>query len=89
VTKKQVVEEMVYSAYTSTLLLIIEGSQAKDSNREGYLRQELIQRLWIGATFCLDFPCLFCLLSYRTQEHQPRNGTNYTGRGPFTLKILI
>jgi hypothetical protein len=30
-TKKQVVEERVYSAYTFTLLFIIEGSQDRNS----------------------------------------------------------
>jgi hypothetical protein len=34
-TKKQVGEERVYSAYTSTLLFITKGSQDWNSNRSG------------------------------------------------------
>jgi hypothetical protein len=35
ITKKQVGEERVYSAYTSTLLLITKGSQDWNSSRPG------------------------------------------------------
>jgi hypothetical protein len=42
--RKQVGEKRVYLAYTSTLLFIIEGSQDRNSNREGTWGQELIQR---------------------------------------------
>jgi hypothetical protein len=34
-TKKQVEEERVYSAYTSTLLFITKGSQDQNSNKAG------------------------------------------------------
>ena len=34
-TKKQVGEERVYSAYTSTLLFITKGSQDRNSSRSG------------------------------------------------------
>jgi hypothetical protein len=44
-TKKQVGEERIYSAYTSTLLFIIKGSQDRNSHRAGTWIQELIQRL--------------------------------------------
>jgi hypothetical protein len=43
-TKKQVGEERVYSAYTSTLLFITKGSQDKNSSRSETRRQELMQR---------------------------------------------
>ena len=40
-----------------------------------------------GAAYCL-VPCgLLSLLSYRTQDHQPRGGTTHNGLGP--LKSLI
>jgi hypothetical protein len=42
-TKKQVVEERVYSAYTSTLLFITKGSQDWNSSRK-VRKQELMQR---------------------------------------------
>jgi hypothetical protein len=45
-TKKQVGEERIYSAYTSTLLFITKGSQDWNSNRKQVRKQELMQRPW-------------------------------------------
>jgi len=45
-TKKQVGEEKVYSAYTSISLFIIEGSQDRNSNRSGSWKQELMWKPW-------------------------------------------
>jgi hypothetical protein len=42
--RHQVGEEYVYLAYASTLLIITEGSQDRNSSRAGTWRQELIQR---------------------------------------------
>jgi hypothetical protein len=78
-TKKQVGEERVYLAYTSTLLFITKGSQDWNSHREGTWRQELMQRPWRDAVYWLAFPGLLSLLSYRTQDHQPRDGTTHNG----------
>jgi hypothetical protein len=72
-TKKQVVEERVYSAYTSTLLFITRGSQDWNSSRAGVWRQELMQRPWKGAAYWLASPGFLSLLSYRTQDYQQRN----------------
>jgi hypothetical protein len=55
-TKKQVGEEMVYSAYTSTLLLITKGSQDRNSHRAGTWRQELMQRPWRAAVYWTGSP---------------------------------
>jgi hypothetical protein len=52
-TKKQVGEEKVYSAYTSTLLFITKGSQDRNSHRPGTWRQELLQRPWRNAAYWL------------------------------------
>ena len=82
-TKKQVGEERVYSAYTSTLLFITKGSQDRNSHRAGTWRQELMQRPWRGAAYWLASPGLLNLLSYRTQDHQPRDGTTHSR--PFHL----
>ena len=45
-TKRQVGEERVYLAHTSTLLLITEGSQDRKSNTAGSRKQELMLRPW-------------------------------------------
>jgi hypothetical protein len=49
-TKKQVGEERVYSAYTSTLLFFSKGSLDWNSHRVGTQRQELMQRPWRDIT---------------------------------------
>ena len=51
-TKKQVGEERVYSAYTSTLLF-----STKDLNKQGR-KQELIQRPWRDVPYWACFPWL-------------------------------
>jgi len=84
-TKKQIGEERVYSAYTSTLLFITKGSQDRNSHRAGTWRQELIQRPWKVAAYWLASPGLLSLLSYRTQDYQPRDGTTHNMLGPPTL----
>jgi hypothetical protein len=81
-TKKQVGEERVYSAYTSMLLFITKVSQDRNSHRARALRQELIQRSRRGAAYWLAFPGLLGLLSNRTQDHQPRDGTTHNGPSP-------
>jgi hypothetical protein len=84
-TKKQVGEERVYLAYTSTWLFITKGSQEWNSHRARTWRQELMQKPWRGATCWIASPGLLSLLSYRTQDHQPRDGTTYNGLGPSSL----
>jgi hypothetical protein len=81
-TKKQVGEERVYSAYTSTLLFITKGSQDRNSHRAGNWRQELKQRPWRGDAYWLALHGLLSLLSYRVQDYQPRDGTTYNVLGP-------
>jgi hypothetical protein len=70
--KKEVREERAYSAYTSTSLFITKGRQDRNSHRAGTWRQELMQRPWRGAAYWVASPGLLSLLSYRTQDHQPR-----------------
>ena len=70
-TKKQVGEEMVYSAYTSTLLFITKGSQDWNSHRAVTWRQELMQRPWRNVPYWLASPGLLSLLSYRTKTTSP------------------
>jgi hypothetical protein len=81
-TKKQVGEEKIYLAYTSTLLFITKGGQDRSSHRVGTWRQELMQRPWRDVTYWLASPGLLSLLSYRTQDCQPRVGTTHNGSSP-------
>jgi hypothetical protein len=46
-------------------------------------KQELMQRPWRGVLYWLASPGLLSLLSHRTQDSQPRDGT--THKGPFPL----
>jgi hypothetical protein len=45
--------------------------------------QELMQRPWRDVPCWLASPGLLSLLSYRTQDYQPRDGPTY--KGPFPL----
>jgi hypothetical protein len=74
-TKKQVGEKKVYSAYTSTLLFFTKGSQ--DWNFKQVRKQELMQRPWRDVLYWLAFPGLLSLLSYRTQDYQLRDGSTH------------
>jgi hypothetical protein len=56
-TKKQVGEERVYSAYTSTLLFITKGLELKQVRK-----QELMQRPWRDATYWLPLDYSACFL---------------------------
>jgi hypothetical protein len=40
-------------------------------------KQELMQRPWRDVLYWLASPGLLSLLSYRTQDYQPRNGTTH------------
>jgi hypothetical protein len=77
-TKKQIGEERVYSAYM--LLFITKGSQDWNSSRSG--KQELMQRPWRDVPYWLASPGLLSLLSYRTQDYQSRDGPIHNGPYP-------
>jgi hypothetical protein len=80
--KKKVGEERVYSAYTSTLLFITKESQDRSSHRVEILRQEWMQKPWRNAAYWLASPGMLSLLSYRTQDYQPRDGVTHNELGP-------
>jgi hypothetical protein len=46
---------------------------------EQVMKQELMQRPWRDVTYWLASPSLLSLLSYRTQDYQPRDGTTHKG----------
>ena len=76
-TKKQIGEERVYSAYISTFLFITKGSQDWNSSRSG-------SRIWCrghGGMFftgLLPLPCSACSLK-EPQDYQPRDGPTHKG----------
>jgi hypothetical protein len=79
-TKKQVGEERVYSVYTSTLLFITKEVRLE---LKQVRKQEMMQRPWRDVPYWLASPGLLSLLSYRTQDYQPRDGP--THKVPFPL----
>jgi hypothetical protein len=82
-TKKHIGEERVNLAYTSVLLFITKGSQDRNTHGIGTWRQKWMQKLWRNAAYWLVSPGLLSLLSYRTQDYQPRVVSPTTG--PSTL----
>jgi hypothetical protein len=46
-----------------------------------------MQRPWRDVSHCLVSPGLLSLLSYRTQDYQPRDGTTYNGPSPFDHQL--
>ena len=56
--------------------------RAETKDRARAWRQKLMQRPWRGAAYWFAPHGLLSLLSYRTQDHQPRDGTTYNGLGP-------
>ena len=79
-TKKQVGEERVYSAYTSILLFITK--EVRTGTQAGQ-KAELMQRPRRDVLYWLASHGFLSLLSYRTQDYQPRDGP--THKGPFSL----
>jgi hypothetical protein len=75
-TKKQVGKERVYSAYISTLLFITKevrtGTQA---GQEARAEAEAME----GCSLLASSPGFLSLLSYRTQDYHPRDGTTHKG----------
>ena len=78
-TKKQVGEERVYSAYNTTLLLITKGSLGRN------LKARTDAEAMESAAYWLAFLGLLSLLSYRTQDYQARDGNTHSGLGPPSL----
>jgi hypothetical protein len=75
-TKKPVGEERVYSAYTSILLFITKEVRTRT---EGGLKAGADTEAMKGCSLLACFPGLLSLFSYRTQDYQPRDGTNHKG----------
>jgi hypothetical protein len=61
---------------------ITKGSPYRNSQRAGTWKQEVIQRPSKGVSYWLASPGLLSLLSYRTQDYHPRDGTTHNGPSP-------
>ena len=55
--------------------------------RAGTWKQELMQRPWRGAAYWLVPHGMINLCSYRTQDHQPRDGPSHNGLSSFVPSI--
>jgi hypothetical protein len=82
-TKKQVGEERVYSAYT--LHTAVHHQRKSGLELKQVRKQELMQRPWRDVSYWFASPSLLSLLSYRTQDYQSRDGTTHNGLGPLLL----
>ena len=70
-------------------LFLIKYSKGWNSHWAGTWRQELIQRPWRGAAYWLDPHDLLSLLSYRSQDHQLRDGTTFNRLGPQSINQQV
>ena len=77
---KLVGEEKIYSAYTFNIA--VDRQRKSGLKLKQVRKQEQVQRPWRDATYWLAFPHLFSLLSYRTLDYQPRDGTTHNGPSP-------
>ena len=68
------------------LLLHITVHHSRKSEQELW-RQELMQKAWRGAAYWLILHDLLSVLSYRTQDHQPKDSTPHHELGPLTSVI--
>jgi hypothetical protein len=80
-TKKQVGEERVYSAYTFHIAVDHQKMSALELKQ--VRKQELMQRPWKDVTYWLASTGLLSLLPYRIQDSQPRDGPTHKGPFPF------
>jgi hypothetical protein len=79
--KKQVGEKRVYSVYI--FHIAVHHQRKAGQELKQVRKQELMQKPWRDVTYWLDSSGLTSLLSYGTQEYQPRDFT--TCHGPPTL----
>jgi hypothetical protein len=79
--EEAVEEERVYSAYT--FHITVDHQRMSGLELKQVRKQDLMQRPWRDVLYWLTSPGLLSLLSYKTQDSQPRDGT--THKGPFPL----
>jgi hypothetical protein len=79
-TKRQVGEERIYSAYT--FHIDVHHQRKSGLELKQVRKQELMQRPWRDVPYCLACSGLFSLLFFffnRTQNYHPRDGTTHSG----------
>jgi hypothetical protein len=76
-TKKQVGEERVYSAYTSHTA--VHHQRKSGLELKQVRKRELMQRPWRDVTYWLASPGLLSLLSYRPKTTSPEMAPPTTG----------
>jgi len=76
-TKKQVGEERVYSPHT--FHIAVHHQRKSGVELKQVRKQKLMQRPWRDVPYWLASPGLLSLLSYRTQDYQPRDVTTHNG----------
>jgi hypothetical protein len=81
-TKKQVGEEGLFSLYFH---IAVHHQRKSGLELKQVWKQELMQRPWRDVPYWLASLGLLSLLSYRTQDYQPRDGTTHNGMGPPSL----
>jgi len=59
------------------IIVYHQRKSGQELNKTGTRKQDMIQRPWSGAVYCLTSHGVFSLLSYRTQDHQPRDDTTH------------
>jgi hypothetical protein len=79
-TKKQVGEERVCSAYI--FHFAIDHQRKSGLELKQVRKQELMQKPWKDVSYWLASPGFLSLLSYRTQDYQPRDGPTHKGLSP-------
>jgi hypothetical protein len=76
--------EKVCSALASASQFISEGSQERTSSRTGTWLERMGGHGGRSLAYWFASRGLLNMLSYRTKDHQPRNGTAHDGRCPLT-----
>ena len=74
---KHVGEERVYSAYT--FQIAVDHQRKPGLELKHVRKQDLMQKPWRDISWWFASPGLFSLLSYRTQNYQPRDCTTHKG----------
>jgi hypothetical protein len=80
-TKKQVGEERVSLPFHT----VVHHQRKSRLEFKQVRKQKLMQGPWRDVPYWLASPGLLSLLSYRTQDYQPRDGPTHNGLGPPTL----